>query len=117
MPLTPIAELQTIIQTHIANRPLALDSQTLPLAQAAGRVLAEDIIAPVSIPSSNVSAMDGYALAQATPAQSSLKIVGESAAGNAFSDSLKAGYCASNASNSRYRRSYSLSGTVGASSV
>ena len=89
MSLTSIAELQTIIQTHITQRPLPLDGEMLPLAQSAGRVLAKDIIAPVSIPSSNVSAMDGYALAQATPAQSSLKIVGESAAGNAFAGSLK----------------------------
>ena len=93
MPLTPIAELQTIIQTHIANRPLALDSQTLPLAQAAGRVLAQDIVAPLAIPGSNVSAMDGYALPQAAPAQSSLKIVGESAAGKPFTGSLKMGEC------------------------
>ena len=93
MPLTPIAELQTIIQTHIANRPLALDSQTLPLAQAAGRVLAQDIVAPLAIPGSNVSAMDGYALPQAAPAQSSLKIVGESAAGSPFAGSLKIGEC------------------------
>ena len=93
MPLTPIAELQTIIQTHIANRPLALDSQILPLAQAAGRVLAQDIVAPLAIPSSNVSAMDGYALPQAAPAQSSLKIVGESAAGKPFTGSLKMGEC------------------------
>ena len=93
MPLTPIAELQTIIQTHIANRPLALDSQTLPLAQAAGRVLAQDIVAPLAIPGSNVSAMDGYALPQAAPAQSSLKIVGESAAGSPFAGSPKIGEC------------------------
>ena len=93
MSLTSIAELQTIIQTHIANRPLALDSQTLPLAQAAGRVLAQDIVAPLAIPGSNVSAMDGYALPQAAPAQSSLKIVGESAAGSPFAGSLKIGEC------------------------
>ena len=88
MSLTPIAELQTIIQNHITQRPLPLDGETLPLAQAAGRVLAEDIIAPVSIPSSNVSAMDGYALPQAAVAQSSLKIVGESAAGSPLSGCL-----------------------------
>ena len=93
MSLTPIAELQTIIQTHIAHCPLALGGESVALAQAAGRVLAQDIVAPVSIPSSNVSAMDGYALAQATPAQSSLKIVGESAAGKPFTGSLKAGEC------------------------
>ena len=93
MSLTSIAELQTIIQNHIAQRPLPLASETLPLAQAAGRVLAQDIVAPVSIPSSHVSAMDGYALPQAAPAQSSLKIVGESAAGSPFTGSLKIGEC------------------------
>lgn len=93
MSLTSIAELQTIIQNHIAHRPLALGSESVSLAQAAGRVLAQDIVAPVSIPSSNVSAMDGYALAQATPAHSRLTIVGESAAGSPFTGSLKAGEC------------------------
>ena len=93
MPLTPIAELQSIIQSHIARRPLALASENIALAQAAGRVLAQDIVAPVSTPSSHVSAMDGYALPQAAPAQSSLKIVGESAAGSPFTGSLKAGEC------------------------
>lgn len=93
MPLTPIAELQSIIQSHIARRPLALASENIALAQAAGRVLAQDIVAPVSIPSSHVSAMDGYALAQATPAHSRLTIVGESAAGSPFTGSLKAGEC------------------------
>ena len=93
MSLTPIAELQTIIQNHIAHRPLALGSESVALAQAAGRVLAQDIVTPVSIPSSHVSAMDGYALPQAAAAQSSLKIVGESAAGKPFTGSLKAGEC------------------------
>lgn len=93
MSLTSIAELQTIIQNHIAHRPLALGSESVSLAQAAGRVLAQDIVAPVSIPSSNVSAMDGYALAQATPAHSRLTIMGESAAGSPFTGSLKAGEC------------------------
>ena len=93
MSLTSIAELQTIIQNHIAHRPLALGSESVALAQAAGRVLAQDIVTPVSIPSSHVSAMDGYALPQAAAAQSSLKIVGESAAGKPFTGSLKAGEC------------------------
>ena len=93
MSLTPIAELQTIIQNHIARRPLALASESVPLAQAAGRVLAQDVVAPVAIPSSHVSAMDGYALPQAASAHSSLKIVGESAAGKPFTGSLKTGEC------------------------
>ena len=93
MSLTPIAELQTIIQNHIARRPLALASESVPLAQAAGRVLAQDVVAPVAIPSSHVSAMDGYALPQAAAVHSSLKIVGESAAGKPFTDSLKTGEC------------------------
>ena len=93
MSLTPIAELQSIIQNHIARRPLALASESVSLAQAAGRVLAQDVVAPVAIPSSHVSAMDGYALPQAASAHSSLKIVGESAAGKPFTGSLKTGEC------------------------
>lgn len=93
MSLTPIAELQTIIQNHIARRPLALASESVPLAQVAGRVLAQDVVAPVAIPSSHVSAMDGYALPQAAAVHSSLKIVGESAAGKPFTGSLKTGEC------------------------
>lgn len=41
------------------------DTQTVDLARAGGRILAEDIIAPRNIPAFNNSAVDGYAFAHA----------------------------------------------------
>lgn len=43
-----------------ALRPLT-DTETLPLAQALGRVLAADVISPIDVPAHDNSAMDGYA--------------------------------------------------------
>ena len=37
--------------------------ETLPLRQALGRVLAEDVISPIDVPAHDNSAMDGYAFA------------------------------------------------------
>ncbi|MFO1304627.1 MAG: gephyrin-like molybdotransferase Glp [Burkholderiales bacterium] len=39
-----------------------LDGESVPLEQAAGRVLARDVIAPIDVPGFDRSAMDGYAL-------------------------------------------------------
>ncbi|MEY4694988.1 MAG: Molybdopterin molybdenumtransferase, partial [Pseudomonadota bacterium] len=36
--------------------------ETLPLMQAHGRILAQDIVSPISVPPHDNSAMDGYAL-------------------------------------------------------
>lgn len=42
-------------------RPVQGD-ETLPLAQALGRVLAADVVSPIAVPAHDNSAMDGYAL-------------------------------------------------------
>ena len=89
MSLISIAELQTLIRQRIAqNHTADTASETVPILHATGRVLAQDIVSSVSLPPANMSAMDGYALPHAAPAQSSLKIAGESAAGKPFSGSL-----------------------------
>jgi molybdopterin molybdotransferase len=68
-------------------------AQTVPLAEAHGRVLAEDIVASHAHPQGDISAMDGYALRAAdilaTPAR--LKVAGESAAGRAYSGEIGPG--------------------------
>lgn len=65
-----------------AVRPLA--SETVPLAAASGRVLAEAVHAALPSPRSAVSAMDGYALRDADAAPGArLRLVGESCAGGA----------------------------------
>jgi molybdopterin molybdotransferase len=68
----------------------ALPAETVPLAHAVGRVLAEDVAAVRDQPPFEASAMDGWAVRSAdTPGE--LAIVGESAAGHGFASSVGAG--------------------------
>lgn len=60
-----------------------LGTQTVPLLQAAGRVLAEPVAARRDQPPFPASAMDGYAVTEALPG-TRLTVIGESAAGHGF---------------------------------
>jgi len=63
--------------------PLA--SETIPLGQAAGRVLAQDVSARRDQPPFAASAMDGYALRQSDmKSLAKMTVIGESAAGSGF---------------------------------
>src|SRR5262245_37406841 len=68
----------------------ALSSEEVSLWQAAGRVLAEDIVSPIDVPRFARSMMDGFAVVAAdtlgATAYNPLKltIVGQSLAGDAF---------------------------------
>ncbi len=54
-----------------------------PLRHLSGRVLAETVVSPVDVPSSDYSAMDGYAVrAQEVVAGASLPLLGEARAGH-----------------------------------
>lgn len=70
-----------------------LGTEELSVADAHGRVLAEDVFSRVTQPPANVSAMDGYAVRAvdcgATPVN--LTQIGESAAGSAFLGDVGAG--------------------------
>src|SRR6266513_2558069 len=74
-----------------------LDIERLPLRQALGRVLAEDITATVTMPPWSNSSMDGYAVRSAdiTPVMSGepvkLRVVATIAAGEFVSRALKRG--------------------------
>jgi molybdopterin molybdotransferase len=68
----------------------ALPAETIPLGEAIGRVLAEDVAAVRDQPPFAASAMDGWAV-RAGDAPGSLRIVGESAAGHGFEGRLGAG--------------------------
>jgi molybdopterin molybdotransferase len=63
-----------------------LPSESAPLAEAHGRVLAEDVAARITQPPADVSAMDGYAVRAADVAAvpATLKLIGEVAAGHPF---------------------------------
>jgi molybdopterin molybdotransferase len=69
----------------LADAPL-MPVEAVPLAEAYGRVLAEDVAAKLTQPPFASSSMDGYALRRADIASMprSLAIIGESAAGHPF---------------------------------
>src|SRR3954451_20059863 len=74
--------------------PLA--SETVPLADAYGRVLAADLSAQRTQPPADVSAMDGYAVcaADVKSAPVRLRLIGEVAAGHPFAGTVGAGEAA-----------------------
>jgi molybdopterin molybdotransferase len=69
-------------------QPLA--RERVPIGDALGRVLAEDVVAVGDVPPFPSSAMDGYAV-KAGPAFRSLTVVGESRAGNPSDAELGSG--------------------------
>ncbi len=74
----------------------ALPEETVPLADALGRVLTEDVSALRTQPPAAVSAMDGYAVRASDVAQSAvtLKLIGEVAAGHPFEGAVGSGEAA-----------------------
>jgi len=78
-----------------ALRPVG-GEQTVPLAQALGRVLAADVISPIDVPAHDNSAMDGYAFDGAvlqTDAATVLAVAGTVYAGAPFAGRIAAGEC------------------------
>jgi molybdopterin molybdotransferase len=68
-----------------------LPAETIPLAEAAGRVLAEPVTARRDQPPFAASAMDGYALAGPCAAGDLLRVVGRAGAGHGFDGHLNPG--------------------------
>jgi molybdopterin molybdotransferase len=58
-PLLPLEEMERLIQERV--QPIT-GQETIALRDAAGRVLAADVIAPLDLPPFNNSAVDGYAV-------------------------------------------------------
>jgi molybdopterin molybdotransferase len=72
------------------------EQETVPLMQAHGRILAQDVVSPISVPPHDNSAMDGYALRgselsndRPTP----FTVVGTAFAGAAWQGTVNAGEC------------------------
>jgi molybdopterin molybdotransferase len=89
MALLPVDEARQRLLAGV--EPLA--AETVPLDQAAGRVLAETLTARLTQPPFPASAMDGYALRgeDALEPGSELLIIGTSSAGHAFNGAIGAG--------------------------
>ena len=77
-------------QQRVLELARPLPAETVPIAEAAGRVPAEDVYARVDLPPFASSAMDGFAV-RAADLPGTLRIVGESAAGRPFDVQLEPG--------------------------
>jgi molybdopterin molybdotransferase len=90
-PLLPVADAERLIVERVAP----VDGyETVPLREAVGRVLAQDIVAPVNVPPFDNSAVDGYAVRAADldpKSETRLTIVDRVTAGRAASHALTAG--------------------------
>ncbi len=90
---TEVAAFQSLIREKIAH----VGDETVPLADAGGRVLAAPVISEVSVPSFSRSAMDGYALRSeetfgAGPYNPlTFQVIGEVTPGSNFSGAVAAG--------------------------
>ena len=74
-------------------RPVT-ETESVPLREALGRVLAEDVLSPVNVPGHTNSAMDGYAVSSSDLPGSGtrqLKLVGTSWAGKPCDKALQSG--------------------------
>lgn len=90
-PLMPVADAEQLI----AERVAPVDGhEIVPLRVAAGRVLANDVVAPIDLPPFDNSAVDGYAVRAGDLAgerETRLAIVDRAAAGHAADRALQAG--------------------------
>ena len=89
--LLPVDELESIIAQRIA--PVG-ETETVPLHRAIGRAVAQDVLAPISLPPFDNSAVDGYAVRHAdlsADGETRLRVVGRLQAGSAAVRALDAG--------------------------
>ena len=84
-----LAEARSLISEKVAP----LEAAPLPLAEARGRVLREDVAAGEDMPAFDRSAMDGYAVGAEDRAEK-FRIVAEIQPGGAPGPELRAGECA-----------------------
>jgi molybdopterin molybdotransferase len=90
-PLLPVADAERLIAERVA--PVG-GCETVPLREAVGRVLVEDVVAPVDLPPFDNSAVDGYAVRAADigrDGETRLAIADRVAAGHTATHALKAG--------------------------
>ncbi len=86
-PLIPVDEAMARL---FALAP-ELETEEVPLRDAAGRWLAAPVIASRDQPPFDASAMDGYALAGTPAPGESFRVIGEAGAGHAFTDVIGEG--------------------------
>ncbi len=91
-----VSQAIQIVQDFVRPAAQALELETVNIYDALGRVLAQDIISPINVPSADNSAMDGYAFAGSSISNAdttTLNIIGKGFAGNAFTGQVTTGQC------------------------
>ena len=89
----PVARANEVIRSFVAP---VTEVETLPVRAALGRVLAEDIVSAIDVPSHDNSAMDGYAVRAddlAPDATTVLEEIGVALAGKPFRGDVRPGQC------------------------
>jgi molybdopterin molybdotransferase len=81
---------QALAIVRAAAHPLG--TQTVPIEEAAGRVVAKPVVAAIDSPRADVSAMDGYAVRTAD-LPGKLAVVGESLPGTGWAGVVEGGIC------------------------
>ena len=86
-----ICDLAAMLDVHFISWPEAKDlvirhapvlqQEVVPVEQAGGRILGEDVHSPVDMPPFDNSAMDGYVIRWSDPLPGAWTIVGEIPAG------------------------------------
>ena len=89
----PVARANEVIRSFVAP---VTEVETLPVRAALGRVLAEDIVSAIDVPSYDNSAMDGYAVRAddlAPDATTVLEEIAVALAGKPFRGDVRPGQC------------------------
>jgi len=89
----PVAKANEVIRAFV--RPVA-ETETVPVREALGRVLAREIVSPIDVPAHDNSAMDGYAVRNddlGVHLPVTLTEVGVAYAGKAFAGEVGRGEC------------------------
>ncbi|WP_439923044.1 molybdopterin molybdotransferase MoeA [Nitrobacter sp. JJSN] len=93
----PMMSVDNAVGLIAASVNAIMDSETVPLLDSDGRVLARDVTAPLPLPPFTNSAVDGYAVRSediAKTAEQILPVVGRIQAGAAAYEPLQAGHAA-----------------------
>ncbi|MDB5878755.1 MAG: Molybdopterin biosynthesis protein MoeA, partial [Variovorax sp.] len=91
-----VDEVGTFLEKLIGDRSVSA-SEVLPLREALGRILADDVICPVDVPPHDNAAMDGYAFhgtalsARSVKGDVQLRVVSTALAGAAWQGTVGAG--------------------------
>jgi molybdopterin molybdotransferase len=84
--------MQTAQEFIFSSVPAFEATQTIQVAEALGRVCAEDLVSPMNVPSFRASAMDGYAFRH-SEGHAKLTIAGHSLAGHPSADNADENAC------------------------